>query len=443
MEQLKIVLSSKQKSAWRHLTNITTNEILYGGGAGGGKSFLGCLWLINNCIAYPGSRWLMGRAVLKALKESTLKTFRDLIHDLKWSSIVKINEINGTIKFNNGSEIIMKDLFRYPADPNFESLGSTEYTGAFIDEASQIGETAKNIVFSRIRYKLDKFGLVPKILICSNPAKNWMYSEFYKPNKEGKLQDDRIFIQSLVTDNPHISPHYIKSLHKLDPISKQRLLFGNWEYDDTLGRLFKYENILNMFTNSFVEEGEKYLTCDVARKGSDKCIIYLWSGLRVIKVITYDLSLTTMIENTILEIAEKYSVPRSNIVIDEDGVGGGVVDHLPGCYGFVNGSSALNGENYMNLKSQCAFKAGELVEQNKIYFGVEDIEAKEKLTEEMEQQTQKDPDKDGKLMIVGKKVIKENIGRSPDYFDALMMRMVFEVMPKESFSTAQPLNIAF
>jgi hypothetical protein len=36
-------------------------------------------------------------------------------------------------------------------------------------------------------------------------------------------------------------------------------------------------------------------------------------------------------------------------------------------------------------------------------------------------------DSDGKLRILGKDKVKEGIGRSPDYADTLMMRMVLEL----------------
>jgi hypothetical protein len=42
----------------------------------------------------------------------------------------------------------------------------------------------------------------------------------------------------------------------------------------------------------------------------------------------------------------------------------------------------------------------------------------------------KDIDKDGKLSIVPKEMIKENIGRSPDEWDSIMMRYYFELQPK-------------
>ena len=439
--EINVNLTPRQAVAWNYLYDSQTNEILYGGGAGGGKSWLGCAWLIINCLKYKGSRWLMGRAVLKALKESTLKTFLELINDWGLQGEIKYNSIDGYIRFKNGSEIMLKDLALYPSDPHYDSLGSTEYTGAFLDEASQIPEKAKDIVMSRMRYKLGEFDIIPKMLICSNPAKNFMYQQFFKPHRDGTIREDRAFIPALVTDNPNISPHYIKSLHKLDKLSKERLLYGNWDYDDNFGKLFDYDKIIDCFTNTFVEKGENYLTCDVARKGSDKCVITVWSGLRVVKMIDYDISLLTMIKQSILELSEIFNIPRSNIVIDEDGVGGGLVDELAGCRGFVNNSSPRNGENYSNLKSQCFFKFAELINKSEVYIDC-NSEIKEKIIQDLEHIKQKDPDKDGKLAVIGKDKIKEITGRSTDYADSLMMRCIFE-LDRQSFDTVDNLDFLF
>ena len=75
MQIIKWKPSPRQEQALEILNDNIHTEIFYGGGAGGGKSYLGCAWLILNCIDYPGTRWLMGRAILKSLKESTLLTF--------------------------------------------------------------------------------------------------------------------------------------------------------------------------------------------------------------------------------------------------------------------------------------------------------------------------------------------------------------------------------
>src|SRR3990167_218800 len=145
--EIKWKPSQKQIQAFNYLTDTETTELLYGGGAGGGKSHLGCVWAVYMCLAYPGVRGLMGRAVLKTLKESTLLTFFRVCRQfgLKKDIDYKYNYIEGVIIFKNGSEIYLKDLFAYPSDPEFDELGSTEYTGAFIDEASQVIETAYQI----------------------------------------------------------------------------------------------------------------------------------------------------------------------------------------------------------------------------------------------------------------------------------------------------------
>ena len=51
---------------------------------------------------------------------------------------------------------------------------------------------------------------------------------------------------------------------------------------------------------------------------------------------------------------------------------------------------------------------------------------KEMLIEELEIIKSKDMDKDGKLKVRSKEEVKQDIGRSPDFSDTLMMRMWFE-----------------
>jgi phage terminase large subunit len=101
----------KQEHATYYLKDDITDEILYGGAAGGGKSALGCLWLIENCQKYAGSRWLMGRSKLKTLKETTLNTFFEQASKLGISNQFTYNDQKSIIKWQNGSEILLKDLF--------------------------------------------------------------------------------------------------------------------------------------------------------------------------------------------------------------------------------------------------------------------------------------------------------------------------------------------
>lgn len=421
-------LITKQNHAVYYLKDNETKELVYGGAAGGGKSALGVLWLIEQCQMYPGTRWLMGRSKLKALKETTLNSFFEQANNLKISNQFNYNAQSGIIYWNNGSEILLKDLYAYPADPNFDSLGSLEITGAFIDECNQITYKAWQIVKSRIRYKIKQLGLTPKMLGTCNPAKNWVYSQFYLKDKNRTIDKDKKFIQALPTDNPHLPKSYLDSLLSLDENSKQRLYFGNWEYDNDPAKLIDYEKIQNIFTNDFIEGGEKYISADIARFGSDKMVIMVWSGFRVIEMFTLAKSSITETAKAIQDLAYKHNVPKTNIIADEDGVGGGVVDII-GCKGFVNNSKAMQEDGqsveYQNLKTQCYFKLANMIQSSQIFVNCNDGVIIDDITKELEQVKRDKIDSDGKLRILPKEKVKELIGRSPDYSDALMMRMYF------------------
>jgi len=316
-------------------------------------------------------------------------------------------------------------LFLYPSDRNFDSLGSLEITGAFIDEANQITEKAKNVVASRLRYKLDENNLIPKMLMTCNPAKNWVYSEYYRPSKDNTIKPYRKFIQSLVGDNTYISRHYEKQLFELDELSKQRLLYGNWEYDATQDSLIDYNSILSLFESKGTN-GDKYITCDVARFGSDRTVIMLWQGLHLTYMRTLLKSAINDVVDEIKKLQQENQVALRNIIVDEDGVGGGVKDYLR-CQGFVNNSKALKNENYQNLKTQCYYKLADLINKGQIGITCTNVNTKNDIIEELEQVRTKDADKDNKLQILSKDTIKAIIGRSPDYADALAMRCYYEI----------------
>ena len=423
---IKPDLTAKQKSAFRLLRDNNTTEILYGGAAGGGKSYLLCLWAISLSLEHDGIRGLIGRSKLDALKKTTLNTFYDLCKQLGLAAgeHYNYNGVSNIITFYNGSEIILKDLFHYPSDPNYDSLGSLELTWAAVDECSQISEKAKQILSSRIRYKLDELNLIPKLLLTCNPSRGWVYNDFYQPSKEGVLPKHRAFIQSLVSDNKHISKHYIGQLSKLDEISKQRLLYGNWDYEDTDGKLMAYDKILEAFSVD-AERGTKYITADIARYGADKTVIVLWDGLNAESFKIIDSSSMVEVAEAIRAMQMQHQVLLSNIIVDEDGVGGGAKDILR-CKGFVNNSRPLKGENYTNLKSQCYYMLADLINKGELGINTNDISIKQQLIDELSIVKRKDADKDGKLAIIGKDKIKLELGRSPDISDAIMMRMYYE-----------------
>lgn len=384
------------------------------------------MWLIECCQTYPGSRWMMGRSKLKTLKETTLKSFFEISSKLGISDQWNFNAQSNVITFKNGSEIILKDLFLYPSDPEFDGLGSLEITGAFIDECNQLSFKAWEVVKSRIRFKLTEFGLTPKILGTCNPAKNWVYKEFYKPFKEKCLKEYRKFIQALPTDNPHLHPSYLQALLRMNKNSRERLYFGNWEYDNDENALIEYDAITDYFNPTHVEAGkDRYITIDVARKGKDKTVMRVWYGLLCVERVELKKQTLDVSVARAKELQKKHRITSNATVADEDGVGGGLVDFLK-CKGFLNNGRPFNGENYENLKAQCSIKIADLIMAREVGELNTPADVIDITTEEMEQVKRRDMDKDGKIKIVQKETVKQMLGRSPDEWDSIMMRAYFE-----------------
>jgi phage terminase large subunit len=418
----------RQAEALQYLSNDSSvNYVLYGGAAGGGKTMLGCTWQILRRLKYPGTRGLIGRAKLDTLKKTTVATFLEVANmiGLIAGKDFTYNQQSHIIKFMNGSEIILADLFLYPSDPYMTDLGGLEITDFLIDEAAEVSEKAFNIVSSRVRYKLNAFNLVPKGLITCNPAKNWIYNQFYLPHKNNVLPEYKAFVQALPGDNLHLPSAYIQSLSRLPEVDRKRLLEGDWEYDNSADRLYQYEELIRCFRDPF-DSGQMFITGDIARLGKDRTVICVWKGMSCIDILVLSQKRIDETKREIQRLMQQYSVKLSNIVLDEDGVGGGLVDTLR-CRGFQNGSKAVRGSQYQNLKADCYFKLGELIDKNELTLP---IRYQEDIVKELEMVRRVNPDSDGKLKVTSKETIAQRTGGlSPDFADAIMMRAYFELVP--------------
>lgn len=413
----------QQDIAWKLLENRTTQHVLYGGSISGGKTYFACMWLLINCLRYSGTRWMMARARLSTLRRTTLATFMKIVSDFKMQDQIKLNNQTNIIKFSNGSEIYLYDLYLYPSDPNYERLGGVEITGAVIDELSEIEWKAFQIVSSRIRYKLTEYNLIPKILCCSNPNKGWVYSYFYKPWKDGIESKKVKFVQALTSDNIYNNEVYVESLNSLDFHLRARLLNGDWDFNDSDYQLFNYDALQNAFYNDQIDKlGETYISADIANTGSDRTVICIWKGWSCIKMDILSKQDTVSVANRIKELKNLYNVKINNIIIDSSGLGVGVSDILKGSVKYIGGEKALNNEKYRNIKSQLYFRFAEKVNSNLVCFN---FDYDEKLIFEF-LAVRKDF-KNDLFSIETKDKIKQSLGYSPDMADALYLRAYFDI----------------
>lgn len=443
---LKIRANPKQKLALQKWNDDTTVEILYGGGKNGGKSYLGVTCIFHDALVYPETMYFIARHTLNDLVKFTIPSIQEVFKH--WGI-----DINAYAKYNgqlnmytcyNGSRVYLIDCKHIPSDDLYERFGSMQMTRGWIEEGGEIPAAAKeNLSLTIGRYNNDQYGLKPKLLITCNPKKNWMYTDFYKPWKDGVLPKSKAFIQALVGDNVFRQSNALDQLQALkSKAAKERLLYGNWEYDDGPDAMIPYEAIVDLFHNSHVakDSNDRWLVCDIAMQGADMFVLSAWEGWVRVETKRIPKSDGKAVLGHIEAMKIRHKIPNSRIIYDADGLGAflkGDRGFLPGAYAFQNNASPVQIEGpkkYRNLKAQCQYIAAERINNRQMYLAdaADSQEIQDRIGEELGQWKTKDADKENALDIQPKNVIKANIGRSPDEADTILMRMYPEVMPKRT-----------
>ncbi|MDR0575633.1 MAG: phage terminase large subunit [Tannerella sp.] len=431
---VNVYFFEKQMQAYEYLSEKDTkiNEVLYGGGARGGKSYLGCCWQLIRRMAFAGSVGFVGREELTKLKDTTLLTFFEATRNMGVRELFKFNNQTLTATFANGSIIFFRELKFIPSDPEFDRLGSYGITDLFIDEAQQVNAKAISVLKGRfsvlrgVNPDGSEWYTIPKSLYTCNPKRNWIYSEFVAPSGNGTLRKDRKFIKSLPIDNPYVDKAYIDNLLKADKITVQRLYYGNFEYDDDPAALCDQDAVMDMFHNEHVARGNNRISADLAMKGRDRFVAGKWQGLVVTIMIDKEYSSGLEIEKALKNMMIKEKVPRSRTVVDSDGMGAYLESYLTGIKEFHGGAKASDDE-YFNLKSECGFKLAEVINKRLIRI-ICSNEQRDRIIEEVGVLKRYDIDNDtSRKRIIPKEEMKQLLQRSPDYLDMLIMGMFFEI----------------
>ncbi len=212
-------------------------ETLFGGAAGGGKSYGQLVDGLLYALKYPKSKQIIFRSTFADLEKSLIRTSMDLYP----LSIADYNSSKHTWKFKNGSIVDFgyiqyeKDVYQYQ---------SAEYDVIRFDELTHFTEFMYTYMISRCRGA----NPYPKCIKSStNPGgvgHNWVKERFIDigaPNviHTCKLETGetttRIFIPSLVQDNKFMltyDPDYIKRLDALPEKERKALKYGDWDIFD-------------------------------------------------------------------------------------------------------------------------------------------------------------------------------------------------------------------
>jgi hypothetical protein len=246
----------------------------------------------------------------------------------------------------------------------------------------------------------------------------------------GSLEDNKKLLQS--------NPEYISNLLAQDEAEQAKLLYGNWnEFSDDSQRLFS--NLDKIFSNSngLDTNGLYTISVDVARLGKDLAVVKLWKGFEVIGMQIFTRCTTENIYDAVEAYRDVYSIPRNLVVVDSDGVGGGVVDR--GRYiGINNGGRPVESinetTNFANLKSQLFYLAARVINNHLVTgfkINTDQIYVDGKRTNKINGELISDKILEelsaftrdytmGKKRVNTKDDIKKKIGHSPDLVDSLV-----------------------
>ncbi len=222
---MKIKVTKKQFD----FCKADATEVLFGGAAGGGKSYAQVIDALVFALKYKGSKQLIVRRSYPELEKSLIRTAQNIYP----SKIYNYNSSKHSGKFINGSII---DFASCDSDRELYKFQSAEYDVIRFDELTHFTEDVYLYLISRLRGA----NSYPKqIKSCTNPGgvgHNWVRERFINSNCKDISREfssgSRVFIESRVFDNKFLiesDPEYVKRLHNLREKDKKALLYGNWD----------------------------------------------------------------------------------------------------------------------------------------------------------------------------------------------------------------------
>lgn len=208
----------------------TADETLFGGAAGGGKSYGQLIDALLYALKYPKSKQLILRRTFPELQRSLIMVSLSLYPQ----AVAKYNDAKHTWRFKNGSLIEFgycdteKDVTKYQ---------SAEYDVIRFDELTHFTEFQYTYLISRVRGVNDYPKQVKSTTNPGGPGHSFVKARFIDRCKPGEIYTDEagrtfLFIPARVYDNRFLmraDPGYIQRLEQLPEAQRRALLEGDWD----------------------------------------------------------------------------------------------------------------------------------------------------------------------------------------------------------------------
>ena len=262
-------------------------------------------------------------------------------------------------------------------------------------------------------------------------------------DKERMFVKSVTFVRAGLDENIKLmqsDPSYLANLAQQSDEQRARDLEGNWNYKIAGDDLIKMEDMEHFYAQPKIPGGAKYASCDIAFEGGDSLVMWLWEGMHIKDIYVCRNNAKTTINNVKVKLGE-WGVLEENFVYDLNGLGQTFRGFFPRAKPFNNmeGVDPKYKGMYHDLKSQCAY-----IFAHKLMDGAMSIEPRllslrfsgrafdkaelrQILMRERKAIRPSDDSSDKGFTLIRKAQMKAIVGHSPDYIEALLMRMVFEI----------------
>lgn len=224
---MDIQITRKQRA----FIESTAFETLFGGAAGGGKSYGQLVDALLYALRYAGSKQLILRRTFPELEKSIIRTALEFYP----REAAKYNDSGHVWRFVNGSVI---DFGYCDAENDVYKYQSAEYDVLRFDELTHFTETMYTYLISRVR---GANNFPKRVKSSTNPGgigHTWVKERFIDPMPPNVVKafdgGTRVFIPSLVDDNVFLmqaDPTYKTRLRNLSANDQKALLEGCWDLD--------------------------------------------------------------------------------------------------------------------------------------------------------------------------------------------------------------------
>lgn len=269
---------------------------------------------------------------------------------------------------------------------------------------------------------------------------------------KGKLEEN---VELLSSD-----PTYLANLAQQDEEQRARDLEGNWNYKTTGDDMIKMDDMERFFANAHQQGGKRYATCDVAFDGGDSLVMWLWNGWHIEDIFVCRLDSKGSV-NAVESKLKEWGVLEENFCYDLNGVGQTFKGYFRRAVPFNNRESVDEKLKnvYDTIKSQSAYLFAKKLINGEVSInqrlldlkfsgkGFEKTPLRSILMKERKCIRGDESVSDKGFCIIKKADMKKLVGHSPDYFESLFMRMIFEIKqtqhrrPKGMLKYTKPLYL--